>query len=101
MDMAEPTSLRHGFVPTGSGLINMSLERQDHAEPSEHVRVGINRNGLDRVMRRANKANTSLQDGARGGKFAEVEAGNPLDVAAQNLRRDIVPSLADLVELLR
>src|SRR5690348_3300160 len=99
MDMVDPTGLRHGFVPTGSSLIKMPLERQDCAEEREYVRVGIKRNGLDTVMYRANKVNTSLQDGAGSGEVTEVEANSSLVSAAQNLRGHIVPRPSNLVEL--
>ena len=51
-------------------------------------------------MRWISKARTLLQESAGGNELPKKEAGSPVQIAAQQLRSDIVPRFADLFELL-
>ena len=51
-------------------------------------------------MRRISKAKTSFQNSAGGNELPEKQAGSPVRVVTEQLRRRIVPRLADLFEFL-
>ncbi len=70
-----------------------------HGKVREHQSVGID-GSSEAATCWISIADTSLQEGAGGNKLPEIEAGNPLRAATQQLRRGIVPRLADLFELL-
>ena len=51
-------------------------------------------------MRRISEAHTPLQEGAGGNELPEKKRVAPCSEVTQQLRRGIVPRLADLFELL-
>ena len=51
-------------------------------------------------MGRLGKAMTTLEKGAGGNELSKVAAGQPVHAATLQLRRDIVPRLAKLLQLL-
>ena len=100
MDVSEPAGLRQRFVHPRPCLIDVTQVRQGQGEVREHRSVGIEGQSPDGAMRWISKAHTPLQEGAGGNELPEKEAGSPLHEATQQLRRGIVPRLADLFELL-
>jgi hypothetical protein len=93
--------LEQRLVPPCPCLIDVPQVRQNHREVREHRSIGIGvQSPTGSAMRRVRKAMTTLQENAGGNELPKARATQPVCAATQHLRPEIVPRLAELLDLL-